>query len=48
MSCLAHLRAAQMGQIYQACLLPEIGYASSVWHDPHVHEEHLQVLSTVQ
>ena len=37
-----------MRQVYQACVLPKLDYASTVWHDPLRDKGHLQVLGTVQ
>lgn len=48
MSRLRHLRATQMTQIYQACVAPALGYASTVWHDPLKDKTLLRVLSSVQ
>jgi len=45
---LRHLRPAQMKQIYQACVLPKLDYASTVWHNPNRDKGHLRVLDTVQ
>jgi len=42
MSGLRHLRPAQMRQIYQACVLPKLEYASTVWHNPLKDKMHLQ------
>ena len=48
MSGLRHLRPAQMRQIYQACVLPKLDYASTVWHNPLKDKGHLRVLASVQ
>lgn len=48
MSGLRHLRPAQMRQIYQACILSKLDYASTVWHNPLKDKMHLRVLGTVQ
>jgi ribonuclease HI len=48
MSGLRHLRPAQMRQIYQACVLPKLDYASTVWHNPRKDKGHLRVFGTVQ
>lgn len=45
---LRHLRPAQMKQIYQACVVPKLDYASTVWHNPNKDKGHLRVLNTVQ
>lgn len=45
---LRHLRPAQMTQIYQACVLPKLDYASTVWHNPNMDKGHLRILDTVQ
>ena len=37
-----------MRQVYQACVLPKLDYASSVWRNPLRDKGHLRVLSTVQ
>lgn len=42
------LRLEQMRQIYQACITPIVGYASTVWHDPLRDKTHLRHLNTVQ
>lgn len=48
MSGLRHLRPAQMRQIYRACVLPKLDYASAVWHNPLRDRGHLRVLRTFQ
>jgi ribonuclease HI len=48
MSGLRHLRPAQIRQIFQACVLPKMDYASTVWHNPHRDKGHLRMLATVQ
>ena len=48
MSGLRHLRPAQMRQIYQACVLPKLDYASTIYHNPLRDKGHLRVLRTVQ
>lgn len=48
MSGLRHLRPAQMRQVYQACILPKLEYASTVWHNPLKDKMHLRALGTVQ
>ena len=45
---LRHLRPAQMRQIYQACVIPKLDYASTVWYNPFQGREHLRALNTVQ
>jgi len=45
MSGLRHLRPAQMRQIYQACILPKMEYASTVWHNPLKDKMHLRALA---
>jgi hypothetical protein len=44
---LRHLRPAQMKQMYQACVVPKLDYASTVWHNPNRDKGHLRVLDTV-
>ena len=48
MSGLRYLRPAQMRQIYQACVLPKLDYASTVWHSPLRDKGLLRVLASVQ
>ena len=48
LSGLRFLRPAQMRQVYQACVLPKLDYASTVWHNPLRDKGHLRVLRTVQ
>jgi ribonuclease HI len=45
---LRHLRPEQMRQLYQACVIPIVDYASSVWHNPLRDKIHLRTLGTVQ
>ncbi|KAJ5608329.1 hypothetical protein N7537_004948 [Penicillium hordei] len=45
---LRHLRPEQMRQLYQACVTPVVGYASTIWHDPLRDKTHLRHLHTVQ
>lgn len=37
-----------MRQVYHACVLPKLDYASTVWDDPLRDKGHLRVLNTVQ
>ena len=48
LSGLRFLRPAQMRQVYQACVLPKLDYASTVWHNPLRDKGHLRALATVQ
>eukprot|EP00136_Aspergillus_niger_P005212 XP_001395701.2 reverse transcriptase [Aspergillus niger CBS 513.88] len=48
LSGLRHLRPEQMRQLYQACVLPVLDYASTVWHKPLRDKIHLRLLETVQ
>lgn len=48
LSGLRHLRPEQMRQIYQACVTPVVGYASTVWHDPLRDKTHLRHLNALQ
>ena len=43
-----HLRPEQMRQLYQACVVPIVDYASTVWHNPLKDKTHLRALGTVQ
>ncbi|KAF4233525.1 hypothetical protein CNMCM6805_009182 [Aspergillus fumigatiaffinis] len=45
---LRHLRPERMRQLYQACVVPIVDYASSVWHNPLRDKIHLRTLGTVQ
>jgi ribonuclease HI len=45
---LRHLRPTQMKQLYQACVVPILDYASTVWHNPLKDKMHLRALNTVQ
>ncbi|KAJ5111881.1 hypothetical protein NUU61_001511 [Penicillium alfredii] len=45
---LRQLRPEQMRQLYEACVVPVIDYASTVWHDPLRDKTHLRQLRTVQ
>jgi hypothetical protein len=47
MSGLRHLRPAQLRQIHQACVLPKLDYASTVWHNRRKDKGHLRVFGTV-
>ena len=48
MSGLRHLRPAQMRQIYQACVLPKLDYASTVWLNPLRDKGLMRFLASVQ
>ena len=37
-----------MRQLYQACVVPIMDYASTVWHNPLKDKIHLRTLETVQ
>ncbi|KAI3047626.1 hypothetical protein CBS147353_11740 [Aspergillus niger] len=45
---LRHLRPEQMRQLYQACVVPVVDYASTVWHNPLKDKTHLRQLATIQ
>jgi ribonuclease HI len=45
---LRYLRPAQMRQLYQACVVPKMDYASTVWHNPSKNRWQITALSTVQ
>ncbi|KAF4228839.1 hypothetical protein CNMCM8980_000121 [Aspergillus fumigatiaffinis] len=45
---LRHLRPEQMRQLYQACVVPVVDYASAVWHNPLRDRTLLRQLATVQ
>ncbi|EED11872.1 conserved hypothetical protein [Talaromyces stipitatus ATCC 10500] len=45
---LRHLCPEQMRQLYQACVIPIVDYASTVWHNPLKDKIHLRTLGTVQ
>jgi ribonuclease HI len=45
---LHHLRPKQMRQLYQACVIPQMDYASTVWHSPKGCKWQISVLSKVQ
>jgi ribonuclease HI len=45
---LRQLRPEQMRQLYEACVVPIVEYASTVWHDPLRDKTHLRHLRTVQ
>ncbi|KAL3251112.1 hypothetical protein ABHI18_010818, partial [Aspergillus niger] len=45
---LRHLRPEQMRQLHQACVIPVLDYASTVWHKPLRDKIHLRLLETVQ
>ncbi|KAJ5135377.1 reverse transcriptase [Penicillium bovifimosum] len=45
---LRQLRPEQIRQLYEACVVPVIDYASTVWHDPLRDKTHLRQLRTVQ
>ena len=48
MSGLRHLRPAQMRQIYRACVLPKLDYASTVWLNPLRDKGLMRFLASVQ
>lgn len=48
MSGLRNLRPAQMRQIYQACVLPKLDHASTIWINPLRDKGHMRVLASVQ
>ncbi len=45
---LRQLRPAQMRQLYQACVVPRMDYASTVWHNPAKNKWQITALNTVQ
>jgi ribonuclease HI len=45
---LQHLRPKQMRQLYQACVIPQMDYASTVWHSPKRCKWQVSVLSRIQ
>src|SRR4030088_3056847 len=45
---LRYLRPKQMRQLYQACVIPRIDYASTVWHSPIRCKCEVKTLSAVQ
>jgi len=45
---LRNLRPTQMTQLYQACVVPQLDYASTVWHNPNKDKMHLRSLISVQ
>jgi hypothetical protein len=45
---LRNLRPTQMTQLYQACVAPQLDYASTVWHNPNKDKMHLRALASVQ
>jgi ribonuclease HI len=45
---LRNLRPTQMTQLYQACVAPQLDYASTVWHNPNKDKMHLRALAAVQ
>ena len=45
---LRHLRPKQMRQLYQACVIPQLDYASTVWHSPKRCKWQVAVLSRIQ
>ena len=45
---LRQLRPEQMRQVHEACVVPVIDYASTVWHDPLRDKTHLRQPRTVQ
>lgn len=45
---LRHLRPKQMRQLYQACVIPQMDYASTVWHSSQGCKWQISVLSKVQ
>ena len=48
MGSLRHLRPAEMRQIYQACVMPTLDYASTVWFSPYGKKDKLKALTSVQ
>lgn len=45
---LRHLRPKQMRQLYQACVIPQMDYASTVWHSPQRCKWQVTTLSRIQ
>ena len=45
---LRYLRAAQKRQLYQACVIPRMDYASTVWHKPTRNRWQIIALNTMQ
>jgi hypothetical protein len=45
---IALVRPEQMRQLYQACVVPVVDYASTVWHNPLKDKTHLRNLGTIQ
>lgn len=45
---LRNLRPTQMTQLYQACVVPQLDYVSTVWHNPNKDKMHLRSLNSVQ
>ena len=45
---LKNLRPTQMTQLYRACVVPQLEYASTVWHNPNRDIMHLRSLASVQ
>jgi hypothetical protein len=45
---LRHLHPEQMRQLYQACAIPIVDYASFVWHNPLGDKIHLRTVGTMQ
>lgn len=45
---LSHLRPTQMRQLYQACVIPILNYASTIWHSPDKDRGLLRVLGSLQ
>ena len=45
---LRQLRPAQMRQLYQACVVPRMDYASTVWYNPSKNKWQITALNTVQ
>lgn len=45
---LSHLRPTQMRQLYQACVIPRLDYASTIWDNPDKDRGLLRVLGSLQ
>jgi ribonuclease HI len=45
---LRQLRPAQMRQLYLACVIPKMDYASTVWYNPSMSRQHSKALGVVQ